>query len=161
MADGFRWGGPGRLAVCVGAESSVEEESTGAGDMGREAGGLGVDVPVGRGEEPCFFLCFLRLDSLPLASELLVELGRLRDVEEVVRWFGSRCLPGRLEGVLVPFVEAAGGIEDVGWPPLDLSFSACAVAFFSSSFFCSSSFSRSMSESEDSLCANNQYSLET
>jgi hypothetical protein len=54
-------------------------EADGAGDIGPE--GAGVDVLVGCEDEPtCFFLCFLRLDSLPLVSdaERLGEPGRLR-----------------------------------------------------------------------------------
>lgn len=51
----------------------------GAGDMVLD-GERGVDVPVGAEELKCFFLCFFRLDSLPLVSEAerLGEPGRLR-----------------------------------------------------------------------------------
>jgi hypothetical protein len=50
-----------------------------AGDIGLE--GAGVDVPVGWDDETtCFFLCFFRLDSLPLVSDAdrFGEPGRLR-----------------------------------------------------------------------------------
>lgn len=126
---------------------SGADESGGAGERGREPGAVGVDVPVGWEEErPCFFLCFLREDSVPLASERLGEPGRLRElVVDFLR--GSLCL-GRPEGVLVPLVEAPDGRS-----PLSLrsgrSFSV--AAFFSSSFFRSSSFRRSVSVSSDSL----------
>lgn len=53
-------------------------------------------------------------------------------------------LPGRCEGVLLPFVDAPdGGFEA---PVLSRS------DFFSSSFLRSSSFKRSVSESSDSDC---------
>ena len=56
--------------------SGADDEGGRAGDMGRE--GTGEDVPDGWEDEPCFFLCFLRDDSVPLASERLGEPGRLR-----------------------------------------------------------------------------------
>ena len=118
------------------------------GDPGREGGAWRVeDVWTWAVVRGCFFFCFLRLDSLPLASEfkgdparffkLLLELDCLR---------GSACLDGRPEGVLVP--EAP---ED-----LDFFFSLSGVFLFSaflrsSSFLSSSSFRRSVSVSSDSL----------
>lgn len=92
--------------------SGAEEGGGGAGERGRDAGGTGVVVPVGWEEEgPCFFLCFLRADSVPLASERLGEPGRLREL--VVDFLsGSLCL-GRPDGVLVPLVEAPDGRSPV------------------------------------------------
>ena len=119
-----------------------------AGDLGREGGPFGVEVPVlGWRVEGCLFLCFLRDDSLPLASERLGEPGRLReDEDECCVW--SLGLEGRPEGVEVPLVE----VPEDGCGGLSLSFSE--VAFFSSSSFLrSSSFKRSSSESSDSLCS--------
>jgi len=128
--------------------SGAEEGGGGAGERGREAGGTGVDVPVGWEEEggPCFFLCFLRADSVPLASERLGEPGRLREL--VVDFLsGSLCL-GRPDGVLVPLVEAPDGRSPVS---LRWGRSFSAAPFFSSSFFRSSTFKRSVSVSSDSL----------
>ena len=131
----------------------------------RLAGILG-SLPVGIGGDPgregawrvedawgwalvrgCFFFCFLRVDSLPLASEFRGDPARFfKLVVEVECLRGSPCLEGRPEGVLVP--EAP---ED-----LDFFFSLSGVFLFSaflrsSSFFSSSSFRRSVSVSSDSL----------
>jgi len=133
---------------CGRDEGSGAEEvrGTDAGDLGREPGGTGVDVPVGWEEEACFFLCFLREDSVPLASERLGEPGRLRELEDdFLR--GSECL-GRPEGVFVPLEEAPDGTSS---PSLLFDLSLSDETFFSSSFFRSSSFSRSVSVSSDSL----------
>lgn len=95
----------------------------------------------------CFFFCFLREDSLPLASEFRGDPARfLRLFVEVEFLWGSACFEGRPEGVLVP--EAP---ED-----LFFFFSLSGVFLFSaflrsSSFFASSSFRRSVSVSSDSL----------
>ena len=133
-------------ALRCGPGAGAEELGGKAGDLGREGGPLGVEVPVpGWRVEGCLFLCFLRADSLPLASERLGEPGRLREAEED-RWLGSFCFEGRPEGVEVPLVEVPEG----GWGSLSLSFSE-AVFFSSSSFLRCSSFRRSSSESSDSL----------
>ena len=117
------------------------------GDPGREGAWRVEDAWSWAVMSGCFFFCFLRVDSLPLASEfrgdpvrffgLLVEVGCLR---------GSTCLEGRPEGVLVPDAP-----ED-----LDFFFSLSGVFLFSaflrsSSFLSSSSFRRSVSVSSDSL----------
>ena len=117
------------------------------GDPGRE-GAWRVEDDCGwavvRG---CFFFCFLRVDSLPLASEFRGDPARfLRLLVEVDCLRGSACLEGRPEGVLVP--EAP---ED-----LDFFFSLSGVFLFSvflrsSSFLASSSLRRSVSVSSDSL----------
>lgn len=95
----------------------------------------------------CFFFCFLRVDSLPLASEFRGDPARFfRLLVEVDCLRGSACLEGRPEGVLVP--EA---LED-----LEFFFSLSGVFLFSaflrsSSFLSSSSFRRSISVSSESL----------
>ena len=141
--------GCGRATGCVPEETSAgsgaEEVGAGAGERGLEGGPLGVDMPVAGFERLYFFLCFLRDDSLPLASERLGEPGRLRDVEDTVRLRGSGCLAGRDEGVFVPLVEEPDG----GWA---LALSDAAAFFSSASFLSCSSFKRSVSESDDSLC---------
>ena len=43
----------------------------------------------------CFFFCFLRDDSLPLASELRGDPDRLRLVEDEEGFRGSPCFDGR------------------------------------------------------------------
>ena len=104
-----------------------------------------MEIPVVRLDDaPCFFfLCCLREDSLPLASERLGEPGRLREEDETVRERGSGCLPGRLEGVFVPREEEP---DEGGGFVL-----SAALDFLSSSSFLSrSSSSRSASESESS-----------
>lgn len=114
------------------------------GDLGRDGGPLGVDMPVLSLEDsPCFFLGFLREDSLPLASERLGEPGRFSEVEDAVRLRGSECLLERLEGVFVPLEEEPEGGLSLGLSP---------VFFSSASFFACSSFSRSASVSDASLC---------
>ena len=117
------------------------------GDPGRE-GGCRVDEDwTWAATRGCFFFCFLRADSLPLASESRGDPGRfLRLLEEDERFRGSACFEGRPEGVLVP--EAP---ED-----LDFFFSLSGVFLFSaflrsSSFLSSSSFRRSVSVSSVSL----------
>lgn len=90
--------------------------------------------------DPPNFFCFLRDDSLPLASDRLGDPGRLRAS-------GSPVF-GRFKGVLLPFVEVPDGGFSVVSPALPLPFSAAA---FSSSFLRSSSFKRSASESSESL----------
>ena len=133
----------------------------------RRLAGILRSLPIGMGGEPgrdggwrvkdactwavvggCFFFCFFRLDSLPLASEFSGDPTRfLRLVLEVDCLRGSACLEDRPEGVLAP--EAP---ED-----LDFFFSLSGVlllfsAFLrSSSFLSSSSFKRSVSVSSDSL----------
>ena len=118
------------------------------GDPGREGGAWRVeDAWVWAVVRGCFFFCFLRLDSLPLASEFKGEPDLFFRLLEVVDCFrGSTCLEGRPEGVLAP--EAP---ED-----LDFFFSLSGVFLFSaflrsSSFLSSSSFRRSVSVSSDSL----------
>lgn len=108
------------------------------GDMGREGGCAGWDE-----ETPLVFLCFLRVDSLPLASERLGEPGRFNEEEGFVE--GRGCLEGRPEGVLVPREEAPEGFLE----GLDFSRSEAAL---DSSLRLSSSLRRSVSESSDSLC---------
>ncbi len=117
------------------------------GDPGREGAWRVEDTwgwAVVRG---CFFFCFLRLDSLPLASELRGDPARFLRLLLVVDCFmGSACLEGRPEGVLVP--EAP---EDLDFF-LSLSGVFLLSAFLrSSSFLSSSSFKRSVSVSSDSL----------
>jgi hypothetical protein len=109
--------------------------------------GRGVNVP---GVALCLCFNFLRLDSLPLASERFGEPGRLREELATLEGFlsGSPCFSLRPEGVFVPLVEA----PDAGFSPsLPLSF-VCACNLASSSFLRSSSLARSVSESSDSLC---------
>ena len=94
---------------------------------------------------PSNIRCFFRDDSLPLASEILGEPGRLRDLELVE---GGGCLLKRPDGVFVPRVEASEGALDF------LAFSwSDALAFLSASFLRSSSFSISVAVSSDSLCS--------
>lgn len=93
----------------------------------------------------CFFFCFLRVDSLPLASDWRGEPGRLRLVvdKEVLR--ASPCFEGRWEGVLLPFEEVPE--EGLGFA---LSFSGFNL--LSSAFLRSSSLRRSASVSSELLC---------
>jgi len=89
-----------------------------------------------------FFFCFLRDDSLPLASELRGEPGRLRLLMDEEFLSG---LSFSLEGVLVPLVEASDaffGLDNFSFSGVDLA---------SSAFFRSSSLRRSVSVSPDSL----------
>lgn len=112
--EGLRWAGAAGRAP---AESGGGKT---AGDLGREGGPLGVDTPVWRLDGlACFFLCFLREDSLPLASEILGEPGRFRELEETDLWLESRGLLGRFEGVFVPLVE----LPEPVLPALSLSLS--------------------------------------
>lgn len=76
----------------------AEDEGGSGGEFDRE-GGCSVfwvgadgcdDVVSG-----CFFFCFLREDSLPLASELSGDPGRLRFVEEEEGFKGSPYFVGR------------------------------------------------------------------
>lgn len=116
------------------------------GDSGREGGWRVEDIwgwSVVRG---CFFFCFLRLDSLPLASEFRGDPARFFRFVVEVEFLRGSCLEGRPEGVLVPDAP-----ED-----LDFFFSLSGVFLFSaflrsSSFLASSSFRRSVSVSSDSL----------
>ena len=56
-----------------------------AGDLGREAGSVGVFTPEPRVEAvPCLFFCFLRDDSLPLPSDP-GDPARFKDLEEAER----------------------------------------------------------------------------
>ena len=87
----------------------------------------------------CFFFNFLREDSLPLASELSGEPGRLRLLEDAECFRGSECFEGRWEGVFVP----------PEFLTLSLSFSGDDL--LSSAFLRSSSFRRSVSVDSDSL----------
>lgn len=107
----------------------------GAGDIGRDPG-IGVLVP---GCEVCFFLCFFRDDSFPLASEA-ERPGDPRLLRFLPFFNGSVCL-GRPEGVFVPFDEAPEGNFD----------SALALFFASSSFRLSISFCFSSSDVSSSL----------
>lgn len=109
-------------------------EADGAGDIGLEGTGVGC-----ADEVICFFLCFLRLDSLPLVSdaERLGEPGRLR----LLGFFWCSPCFGRPRGVFVPFDEAPEGIFEA-----DL-----ALSFASSSFLRSSSLILSSSEVSSSL----------
>jgi len=112
-------------------------DEDGCGDIPR-----GVEVPVGwEADGRCFFLCFLRVDSLPLVSdaERLGEPGRLR------YFLRGSVLFGRPMGVLVPFVEAPDGSLD------GISF-AFSFSLASSSFFRSSSACFSSSVASLSLC---------
>jgi hypothetical protein len=111
-----------------------------AGDMAREAG----SVPGGEAPLACFFLCFLREDSVPLASDWFGEpgAGRLR---EVVSFNGSEVL-FRPDGVLLPLEDAPEGSLSESLPSLAaFSFSAAAAFSSSSFFFASASRSRSSS----------------
>ena len=110
------------------------------GEVGREGGWMGCEPAL-----PSNIRCFFRDDSFPLASEMLGEPGRLRDLELVE---GSGCLLKRPDGVFVPRVEASEGALDF------LAFSwSDALAFLSASFLRSSSFSISVAVSSDSLCS--------
>ena len=117
------------------------------GDPGRECAWRVEDAGGWAVVRGCFFFCFLRVDSLPLASEFRGDPGRfLRLLVEVDCLRGSACLEWRPDGVLVP--EAP---ED-----LDFFFSFSGVVLLSaflrsSSFLASSSFRRSVSVSSDSL----------
>lgn len=113
----------------------------------REAKGLPLSVASLSLPPPPNFFCFLREDSLPLASERLGEPGRLRAWDDD-SLSGSLVL-GRFEGVLLPLVEVPEAVFSVVSPALPLPFSAAA---FSSSRLRSSSFCFSASESSDSLC---------
>jgi len=123
----------------------AEDGGARGGEPGREGGcrvlfawAWGCDDDV-RG---CFFFCFLREDSLPLASELRGDPGRLRLFMDEEILSGLSCF---LEGVLVPFVEASDttfGLDAFSFSGVDLS---------SSAFLRSSSLSRSVSVSSDSL----------
>ncbi len=143
-----------RCCSCGRVDSGAEEEG-GAGDIGREAG-AGVEVPVGWEEAGLWwdFLGFLRADSVPLASDILGDPGRLSD--EFVVFLDASFGLGRWEGVFVPFVDAPeeGLSASLPLALVSFSFSFSAAAFFSSSFFRSSSFSLSASASvsSDSLC---------
>ena len=111
---------------------------SGIGERGREAGAEGW---LGGWTMPGFFFCFLREDSLPLASERFGDPGRLMAVMGFLD--KSKCL-GRPDGVFVPLVELPdGGFSALSLP---LLFSA---AFRSSSFLRSSSLSLSVSESSE------------
>jgi len=107
----------------------------GAGDIGRDPG-IGVLLPVGW--EECFFLCFFRDDSFPLASEAerLGDPGLLRDLF----FNGSECL-GRPEGVLVPFDEVPDGSFDSN---LALFFASSSLRLSISLCFSSSDVSSSL-----------------
>lgn len=90
----------------------------------------------------CFFFCFFREDSLPLASECRGEPGRFRLLtdEEFLR--GLSCF---LEG-------ASGALEETSDAFFDLdAFSFSGVDLASSAFLRSSSLRRSVSVSSDSL----------
>jgi hypothetical protein len=98
---------------------------------------MGVVVPVAC--EECFFLCFFRDDSFPLASEA-ERLGEPALFKLVGLFKGLLCL-GRPEGVFVPFEDAPEGNFD----------SALTLFFASSSFRLSISFCFSSSEVSSSL----------
>jgi hypothetical protein len=108
----------------------------GAGDIGRDPG-IGVLLPVGW--EECFFLCFFREDSFPLASEAerLGEPGLFR----LIAFFNGLLCLCRPDGVFVPFEEAPEGSFD----------SAFSLFFASSSFRLSISFCFSSSDVSSSL----------
>lgn len=158
--------GRGRVEASVSVGRGVDVELI--GEWGRE-----IEAPAEEAskaveedeEERCFFFCFLREDSLPLASERLGEPERLRmpfvvvEEEEVEDFLLSE-----REGVLVPFVEgmAEGGfvaavgtsavvvvVEEAFAFSFSFSFSCAAV---SSAFLRSSSLWRSVSLSEVVLC---------
>ena len=132
--------------VCIFGRLEVESDDGGIsiGDREREGGPWGVLTPVVRFDEvPCFFFCFFRDDSFPLASDAFGEPARFK-VFEAVRFEGSGCLLARLEGVLLPLTGAPAV------PCEDLDFFSSAF-FSSASFLSSSSFRRSVSESSDSL----------
>ena len=91
----------------------------GAGDLDRDLLPFGVLAPV-LSLEPVDFFNFFREDSFPLASDALADPGLRAD-------FGSRCLLGRFDGVLLPLVEVAEAFCD-------------SLALSSASFFSWSSF---------------------
>lgn len=123
----------------VPAPGADEDGSAKLGDIGLEGGCTGCED-----ERPLCFLCFLRDDSLPLASEMLGEPGRLS--EESGLGLGRGCLAGRPEGVFVPREEAPEDILE------GLVFSRSEVlAFLASSFLRSSALASSVSVSSDSL----------
>lgn len=105
----------------------------------------------------CFFFCFLREDSLPLASEPRGEPGRLRYEPEEVRERGS----GRREGVLEPEVGGFLGFSDLSFSFLgvfsgvDVEEAAAAALFFSSSL------RRSVSVESESLAVEYGLSVES
>lgn len=97
----------------------------------------GLWLPPGADAPRCFFLCFLRVDSLPLVSdaERLGEPGRLR-------WlcflFGSPLLGRPMgRGEFVPLVEAPDA--SLGAPAFNFSFSLASSSFLRSSSACFSS----------------------
>jgi len=86
-------------------------EADGVGDIGRD-GGRDVEVPAGCDEELiCFFLCFLRLDSLPLVSDA-ERLGEPERLRLLCFLCGSLCF-GRPDGVFDPFEDAPDGSFEV------------------------------------------------
>lgn len=124
----------------VPAPGADEDRRARLGDIGLEGGCIGCEE-----ENPLCFLCFFRVDSLPLASEMLGEPGRLS--EEGGLALGRGCLVGRPEGVLVPREEAPEEILEV------LVFSRSdALGFLASAFLRSSALASSVSVSSDSLC---------
>ena len=142
MAEGLRW-----LVVAGRLASGAEDGGGGVADIGRDGCSRVVGWDCDWVDSACCFLCFLRVDSLPLASERLGEPGRLRLLVEGFLEESDGLL-GLGIGVLVP--------EEI----LDaLDFSRSDPVFFSSSFLRSSSFFRSssfkspVSVSSDSLCA--------
>ena len=126
----------GRLLPTAGAD-----ELGGArfGDIGLDGGCAGWDCG-----SP-FFLCFLREDSFPLASDIFGDPGRLSEEDGLVE--GKGFLLGRPEGVLVPREEAPE--ETLGVFAFSRSDALAALA---SSFFRSSALASSASVSSDSLC---------
>lgn len=142
----------GRLLAPSFARDCVERASSGADDGGRGSGDIGLDTGFKEdgweddddGWRCCCFR-FLRDDSLPLASDMLGEPGRLRLFDEAVLLRDVECLLGRPEGVFAP----EDGLEAFA----ALAFSRSDdVPLRSSSFFRSSSFRRSVPVSSDSLC---------
>lgn len=112
--EGLRWAGTPERAVAGSEGGKI------AGDLGRERGPFGVETPVWRLDGLAyFFLCFLRDDSLPLASDMLGEPGRFKELEETDLWLEPRDFLGRVEGVLVPLVE----LPELGLAGLSLSLS--------------------------------------
>ena len=100
-------------------------------------------VPVPRREAvpglAFFFFFFGCEDSLPLTSERFGEPPRLMLLASATRCVASRCLLGRLLGVLLPLVEEPEG----GWDGL--------TVFSPISDFWSSSLDFPLSECSDSV----------
>ena len=131
-------------------DCGAEDEGGRGGEVGREGGCrvlLVCTCACTNEFRLCFFFIFLRVDSLPLASELRGEPGRL-SLEDGEGLRGSLCLEALCEGVLFPFEDVPeDGFAFEGLSCLSFS----GLVLLSSAFFRSSSLRSSVSVSSDSL----------